>query len=139
MIGRIDLRAVIIAFAIELGLDSIISSILLLVMGAGVFGADMSDADFRKAAAPIIASFDFLLAGAVFGTATTIAGGYLAARLANAFPLYNGLAMGVVGLVFNAFQIAGFPAWYITLALLSPIPCSIYGAYLARKHKATVQ
>ena len=36
----------------------------------------------------------------VFGMATTVLGGYLAARIAKRIPYYHGLAMGIVGMLF---------------------------------------
>jgi len=136
---RIDLKAVVIAFAIECVLDQIIGNILLFVIGQDVFTPEMDHDAFIKAATPIVASADFLLASAVLGTLTTVAGGYLAARFAKGFPLYNGLAIGIVGFVFTAFTLDSEPAWYMAVGLLLSIPASIYGASIAKKRMAAVQ
>jgi hypothetical protein len=72
----------------------------------------------------------------MFGTATTIGGGYLAARLAKQIPYYHGLAMGVLGIVYILVGWNGDLGWLNVLALLITIPASLYGAHLAKKHMA---
>jgi hypothetical protein len=137
--NRISIRAVVIAFVLELGVDQVIQTILLLIFGRGTFTSDMNEEQLRKAAEIITNGTDFLLTILVFGTATTIAGGYLAARIAKSFPYYNGLAMGVVGIIFGLFFWRMNPLWLSMIGTLTCVPAAIYGAHLAKRHIPPVE
>jgi hypothetical protein len=76
----------------------------------------------------------FVFLAFILGTATTILGGYVCARIAKVFPYYNGLAIGIVGLVFTLLVMGEAPWWYSALGLLMSLPASIYGAHLAKPH-----
>jgi hypothetical protein len=137
--SRVSVKAVVIAFLLELGLDQVIQTVLLLVFGRGTFTSDMNEEQLRKAAEVLANSSTFLLAILVFGTATTIGGGYLAARLAKTFPYYNGLAMGIVGVVFGLFFWRMNPLWLSVVGTLTCVPAAIYGAHIAKGHMAAVE
>jgi hypothetical protein len=131
---KIRIGAVVIAFVAELGLDQIISTILLIAFGHTDFSPDMSDADKLAFVKAVWSDGAFVLLAFILGTATTILGGYLCARIAKVFPYYNGLAIGIVGLVFTLLVMGEAPVWYTALGLLMALPASIYGAHLAKPH-----
>lgn len=131
---KIRFGAVVIAFVAELGVDQVISTILLIAFGHTEFSADMSDAERDAFMAAVFGDGGFLFVAFVCGTATTILGGYLCARLAKTFPYYNGLAIGIVGVIWTLLPLGDTPWWYTALGVLMSIPASIYGAHLAKPH-----
>jgi hypothetical protein len=131
---KIRISAVVIAFVAELGLDQIISTILLVAFGHTDFSPDMSDAEQDAFVKAVWSDGSFVLLAFILGTATTILGGYVCARIAKVFPYYNGLAIGIVGLVFTLLVMGEAPVWYTVLGLLMAVPASIYGAHLAKPH-----
>lgn len=133
---KIRIGAVVIAFVAELGLDQILSTILLIAFGHTDFSADMSDAEQKAFVRAVWDDGGFVFVAFVMGTVTTVLGGYLCARIAKQFPYYNGLAIGIVGLVFTLLVMGEAPVWYTVLGLLIAVPASIYGAHLAKPHIA---
>jgi hypothetical protein len=131
---KIRIGAVVIAFVAELGLDQIISTILLVAFGHTNFAPEMSDSERQAFITAVWSDEGFVLFAFILGTATTILGGYLCARIAKIFPYYNGLAIGIVGLVFTLVVMGEAPVWYTVLGLLIALPASIYGAHLAKPH-----
>ena len=134
---KIRISAVAIAFVAELGLDQIISAIMLIAFGHTGFSAEMSEEERKAFVTTVWNDGAFVFVAFIAGTATTILGGYVCARIAKTFPYYNGLAIGVVGLVFTLLVMGEAPLWYTILGLLMAIPASIYGAHLAKPHIAS--
>jgi hypothetical protein len=133
---NIRLWAICVAFMAELVADMILSSVMLAVLADGSLSADLDRETLMKATQAIIDSNEFLMSRVILGTATTIGGGYLAARLAKTYPYYNGLGIGLIGLIFGLLQ-WGDPLWLNFFAIVMTLPASIYGAHLARKHMTT--
>jgi uncharacterized membrane protein len=131
---KIRIGAVVIAFVAELGLDQILSTILLVAFGHTDFSPDMSDAQKQAFVTAVWSDTGFVLLAFIFGTATTILGGYVCARIAKVFPYYNGLAIGIVGFLFTLLVMGEAPWWYTALGLIMALPASIYGAHLAKPH-----
>ncbi|MEO8062631.1 MAG: hypothetical protein ABI821_07765 [Pseudomonadota bacterium] len=134
---HIRLWAICAAFAAELVADLIISSVTLVVLAHGSLSPDLDQEALSKATAAILDSSEFLMSRVILGTVTTIGGGYLAARLAKTYPYYNGLGIGLIGVLFGVLQWSD-PVWLCILGILSAIPASIYGAHLAKKHMASL-
>ncbi|MBC8027396.1 MAG: hypothetical protein H7Y89_15505, partial [Steroidobacteraceae bacterium] len=109
---KIRITAVVIAFVAELGLDQIFATILLVAFGHSGFSPDLSDAEKVAFVQAVWSDGAFVLCAFVLGTATTILGGYVCARIAKVFPYYNGLAIGVVGFVFTLLVMGEAPWWY---------------------------
>ena len=86
-----------------------------------------------SARAVAIAFVSYIPWAMVLGAATTIGGGYLAARIAKRIPYYHGLAIGIVGVLYSLLQWSPEAGGLDYLGLVSTIPLSIYGALLARK------
>jgi hypothetical protein len=137
---RIDLKAVLLAFAAEFALDMLVVRILVMIFGSELFVPGMSEDEVQKVIEAIAANGNYQLTAFACGMATTILGGYLAARLAKGFPYYNGLAIGVVGVVFVLILLifsSGGPRWVTIIGTLLTIPAAIYGAHLASKRTPT--
>ena|SRR5689334_19340204 len=137
MWSRISLRAILIAFIAEIAADFIIQNLIMMFFAQGLLpSGDPTEQEMRGVIKTVSAQSNYLLTTLVFGTATTIGGGYFAARLAKEFPYYNGLGIGIVGILFAAVVSTSGPAWFDALGFLMSIPASIYGAHLAKKHMA---
>jgi hypothetical protein len=133
---KIRITAVVIAFVAELGLDQIFAAILVYAFGHTGYSPDMSDAEKLAFVQAVWSDGAFVLCAFALGTATTILGGYVCARIAKVFPYYNGLAIGLVGLAFTLLVAGEAPVWYTVLGVLMAVPASIYGAHLAKPHIA---
>jgi hypothetical protein len=133
---KIRITAVALAFVAELGLDQIFAAILVHAFGHTGYSPDMSDAERAAFVQAVWSDGGFVFCAFALGTATTILGGYACARIAKVFPYYNGLAIGIVGVLFIALTAGEGPVWYTVLGLLLAVPASIYGAHLAKPHIA---
>lgn len=130
----ISLKAVAIAFAAELGVDFFISLFVFGFFAGDSLRQGMTDAEFQEAARQVTQTTAYVPWMMLFGTATTVGGGYLAARLARNIPYYHGLAMGILGVLFILVTWDGELGWLNFLGLLLTVPASLYGAHLAKKH-----
>jgi len=131
---RISIIAIVTAFMVEVAVDMVISFMLMFMFAIGTITPGMTEVDVQKATEAISNSGAYLAAVVVCGTATTIGGGYFAARLARTFPYYNGLAIGIVGLAWCLYFWRMNPLWLSIFSIISVIPASIFGAHLAKPH-----
>jgi len=129
----IDIRAIVIAFAAELGVDFVISGLVFDLFAPDLQYSQMTAEAQATARQAVLDTTAYLPCMMLLGTATTILGAYFAARLAGRIPYYHGLAMGIVAVVFSLVLWRN-PIWYDYVGLVSTIPASLYGAHLARKH-----
>jgi len=130
----ISARAVAIAFVSELVADLVIRSVLFVMFAQGMLAEGMTDDELAKVRKAVLETTAYIPWAMVFGTLTTIGGGYLAARLAKRIPYYHGLAIGIVGVLFALALWSPDDGGLEYLGLVITIPCSIYGAHLARRH-----
>lgn len=130
----ISFKAVAIAFVSELVADLVIQSVLFVMFAQDMLTEGMTDEDLAKVRTAVLETTAYIPWTLVFGTATIIGGGYLAARIAKRIPYYHGLAIGIVGVVFSLMLWNANVGAVEYLSLVITIPCSIYGAHLARKH-----
>jgi hypothetical protein len=133
---RIDLRAVVIAFAAEFVADFLISALLFLFFAGGQITPGMTDAQLLEVRRNVLETTSCLAWLVLFGSATTVGGGYLAARLAKRIPYYHGLAMGIVGIIDIILQWDSEHAALAWLGIATTIPLALVGAHFARKHMA---
>jgi hypothetical protein len=130
---RISIRAIAIALAAELTADYVIGIFAFTYFARGMLTPEMSRDELEKVADTVIATTVYLPWMILFGTATTIGGAYLAARIARRIPYYHGLAMGLAGIVQILIFWSSDRPWLNYLGLLITIPASLYGAHLAKK------
>jgi ABC-type enterochelin transport system permease subunit len=128
-------RAIAIAFASELVADFIIGMFVFRMFAGDLLSPDMDEGEFAAVVSKVMATTALVPWMMVFGTATTVGGAYLAARIAKRIPYYHGLAMGVVGILYIAITWDSALVWPNILGLLITIPASLFGAHLARLHR----
>lgn len=127
----ISIKAIALATLAVFGID-VASSMVLM----GVFGdplMNVSEEQVRTAAAALNRNLDYLTAVLILGTASTVVGGYLAARLAHSVPYFNALAFGALGVLLGALMSADLPTWFRVVGLGLTIPAALLGAYLSKR------
>ena len=129
---RFDPKAITIAMLLSLALDVVGSTVLLAAFSTGL-NDSMSSEQLTAAVLAVLQNTGFLLASLAYGTATTVIGGYVAARVARAYPYFNALAVGVLGIVLGLLLGGDAPAWFNALAYLIGPPAALYGGHLARQ------
>ena len=129
----ISAKAVAIAFVSELVADLVIRSVLFVMFAQGMLSEGMTDDELAKVRKAVLDTTAYIPWAMVLGAATTIGGGYLAARIAKRIPYYHGLAIGIVGVLYSLALWSPDAGGLDYLGLVSTIPFSIYGAHLARK------
>ena len=135
-VNRFNFKAIAIGTATMLTLDILISVILFFLYSTSTLAPGQSQAALTEAKLSLAQDNGYLMAGLLLGTLTTVLGGYLAARIAKTLPLYNGLAVGVMGLIAGIFLGGGMeesPWWYLTIGYMSVIPAALLGAWLAKE------
>lgn len=135
MMKYIDIRAIVLATLAVFGIDSV--SEIVLFSSFSNLPAGASDEQVQAVAAALAVDAGFLRAALILGTASTVIGGFLVARLARQIPYFNALAYGIVcivlSLVFSAMAPADFPMWYRIVGIGLNIPAALVGAYFGRR------
>jgi len=134
---RIDYRVVIIAFAAELVADVAIGALLFSLFAGDRITPDMTDAQFLEVRRAVLGTTSCLAWLVLFGSATTVGGGYLAARLAKRIPYYHGLAMGIVGVIDVVVEWNSEFTALAWLGIVTTIPLALLGAHLAKRQLET--
>lgn len=129
--SRINARAVALGFLLTIGLDTLLGIALLLMHSDEVTVTGRSAEQVSQDLAAVTNSPSFLLFNIVFGSLTTMAGGFVAARLAKRYPYFNGFAVGVLGLAFGLLFWGSNPLWFNLFALATVIPTAVLGAHIA--------
>ncbi|HET7795882.1 MAG TPA: hypothetical protein VFL64_21015 [Rhizobacter sp.] len=131
---RFDPKAIIIAMLLSLALDVLGAVVLYTVFGAGL-DESMSPEQMKAAVLTMQQNTSFLLASLAYGTATTVFGGYVAARLARAYPYFNALAVGVLGIALGLVLGSDSPGWVDALAYLVSVPAALLGGHLGQQRR----
>lgn len=129
--SRINAKAVALGFLLTIGLDTLLGIGLLLMHSDEVTVTGRSAEQVSQDLAAVTSSPSFLLFNIVFGSLTTMAGGFVAARLAKRYPYFNGFAVGVLGLAFGLLFWGSNPLWFNLFALATVIPTAVLGAHIA--------
>jgi hypothetical protein len=129
---NISVRAVILATLAVFGVDIVTNSVLSSLFGGPTFGSQLSDDQIRRALVVLYQDARYLTFALIFGTASTVLGGYLAARLARAVPYFNALAFGVLGLVLSALTVPDVPTWFKVLGFGLIVPAALLGGHIAK-------
>lgn len=132
----IDLKAIVLATLGVFAIDFLWGAALTAILGGDRFHAGMSDEQVRQAFIELIQNTAYLQAALVLGTASTVVGGYLTARLARALPYFNALGFGLLGVVLGAFTSGELPTWFRVIGLTLSIPAALWGASLFKKQLA---
>jgi hypothetical protein len=130
---RISIHALVTAFSTEVLVDLLVGRLVFGWFAGELLVPGMSDEELTKVAATVFDTTNYLPWMFMFGMTTTVAGAYLAARLAKRIPYYHGLAMGIIGVVFGLFFWQEDPIWLDYLGMILTIPLSLFGSHLARQ------
>lgn len=128
--NRFDPKAIVIAMLLSLALDVFGSFVLVSAFGVRL-SEGMTPEQIEAAVKEVTQRGSFMLAGFLYGGATTVFGGYIAARLARAYPYFNALAIGALGIVLGLLLKSEAPWWFDALAWLLSIPAAVLGGHLA--------
>jgi hypothetical protein len=128
---------VIIAFAAEFAADLTIGAALFFFFAGDRITADMTDAQFLEVRRAVLETTSCVAWLVLFGSATTVAGAYLAARLAKRIPYYHGLAMGILGIIDIVVEWDADFTGLAWLGIVTTIPLALLGARFAKKHMET--
>lgn len=131
--SSISIRAVVLASLAVLGVDIVASLVLTKMFGGPGFGSGLSEEEIRRAYQVLLQDVRYLSFGLILGTASTVLGGYLAARLARTMPYFNALAFGVLGLLISIMGAGDVPTWFKLMGLLLTLPAALLGGHLAKQ------
>ena len=122
MIGNFDIRAIVLATLAVFGIDFVTGIVLFSVFSDSV--ANASEEQVRAAAAALATDPGYLRAALVLGTASTVVGGFLVARIARSIPYFNALAYGVLGMLLSTLTTGELPLWFrvVGIGLTVPAP-----------------
>jgi hypothetical protein len=132
MIGNIDIRAVVLATLAVFGIDFIAGIVLFSIFSSGQI-TNASDEQVRAAAMALARDPGYLRAALILGTASTVVGGFLVARIARSIPYFNALAYGGIGMVLSTLTTSELPTWFRLVGIGLTVPASLLGAYLGRR------
>lgn len=129
---RFDPKAIAIAMVLALMLD-VVGAVIFQTVFGGELREGMSSEQVKAAIEAMQQNTGYLLASLVYGTGTTVVGGYVAARLARAYPYFNALAVGVIGIVLSLMLTSVTPGWFDALAYLITLPAAVLGGHLGQR------
>jgi len=111
-------------------------AIFVIDLLSGIYGIILF-ADGMSEEALILASQsqNYLLWGLLVGTASTVVGGFIAAKIGKLAPYQNASVIGILGVVIGIILGGENPLWFDVTANLTVIPAALLGGYLVvRKH-----
>jgi hypothetical protein len=133
----ISIKAVVLATLAVLGIDVVAGFMLAGWLGGDEVRNAATDEEIAAASAALLQNRGYLAAILLEGTATTVLGGYLAARLARVVPYFNALAFGILGLVLGALLSVEVPTWFRVIGLSLTLPAALAGAWLWKRSPAS--
>lgn len=129
---NISVRAVILASLAVFGVDIVTNFLLISLFGGPTFSAELSEEQMRRAFQVLFQDARYLTFALILGTASTVLGGYLAARLARAVPYFNALAFGVLGLTVSMLTSGELPMWFKIVGFGLTVPAALLGGHIAK-------
>lgn len=105
----------------------IVIDIMLGIVSFSLFAENMSE----EALKALETDTGFLWFAMVFGTLSTVIGGYIAASFAKEAIYLNSGMIGVIGIVIGLLIGGEYPLWFTVLAYISILPSALLGGYLA--------
>jgi CBS domain containing-hemolysin-like protein len=131
MMSGIDIRAILLATLAVFGIDFVSSIALFAVFGDQV--ANGSEEQVRTAVEALSRNPAYLRTALVLGTASTVVGGFLVARIARRIPYFNALAYGLLGVVLSTLTTGDLPMWFRVVGIGLTVPAALLGAYFAKR------
>jgi hypothetical protein len=131
----INIRAILLVTLAVFGIDFFSSLLLFWVFGGPP--ADATQEQVRVALAELYGNPRYVMVMLILGTASTVIGGYLTARLVRSVPYFNALAFGVLGVLLGILMSADVPAWLRAVGNVATVPAALAGAYLGIRWRRT--
>ena len=131
MLKHIDIRAIVLSTLAVFGIDFVTGVVLFSVFTD--LAANASDEQVRAAAVALANDRAYLRAALILGTASTVVGGYLVARIARRIPYFNALGYGVLGMVLSTLMTGELPIWFRIVGIGVTVPASLLGAYFCKR------
>ena len=131
MMNGIDIRAILLATLAVFGIDFLSSIALFAVFGD--HAANCSEEQVRAAVEALSRNPAYLRTALVLGTASTVVGGFLVARIARRIPYFNALAYGVLGAVLSTLTTGDLPMWFRVVGIGLTVPAALLGAYFGKR------
>jgi hypothetical protein len=129
---NISIRAVILATLAVLGIDIMSGMLLTQMFGGPGWDTELPKEEIQRAYQVLMQDVRYLALGLILGTASTVLGGYLAARLARSMPYYNALAFGVLGILISMIGAGDLPTWVKIVGLGLSMPAAVLGGHIAK-------
>jgi hypothetical protein len=133
MMRSLDLRAIVLATLAVLGVDFLVNSVLVSAYAGEQITSAADDAARKAVLDALLANPEYLRAVLILGTASTVLGGFLVARIARSIPYFNGLAYGLLALALNLWPTPGEPAWFRVIGIGLTLPAALLGAYFGKQ------
>ena len=130
---RISFSAVAIGFLLTIALDAATGFGLLVLRGGELFSRGSSDQQMSAALDALTESTGFMFVSMLLGTLTTVVGGFVTARVAKRYPYFNGLAFGVLGILFGLLFTPQGPLWINVIGFAAVIPAALVGSHFAAR------
>jgi hypothetical protein len=131
MMKNLDIKAIVLATLAVYGID--------FVSGVTLFGmfTDLPDGasqqQVKDAALALAKNSDYLRVALILGTASTVVGGFLIARIARTIPYFNALAYAVLGIAISTLGTGVLPTWFRVVGIALTVPAALLGAYFGRR------
>lgn len=136
MMSGIDIRAILLATLAVFGIDFVSSIALFAVFGDQV--ANGSEEQVRNVVEALSKNPGYLRTALVLGTASTVVGGFLVARIARRIPYFNALAYGLLGIALSLLWTGGeTPTWFTVVGIGLTVPAALLGAYFGKRPLST--
>jgi hypothetical protein len=129
--GSIDIRAIVLATLAVFGIDFVTGMVLVAVFGGPI--ANGSEEQVKSAAAALVNNPGYLRAALILGTASTVVGGFLVARIARRIPYFNALVYGLLSAVLSTAMTGELPMWFRVVGIGLTVPAALFGAYFGKR------
>jgi hypothetical protein len=130
MMSSIDIRAILLATLAVFGIDFFSGWMLFAAFGGPMGGPDEQ---VKTAVEAMTRDPGYLRAVLIFGTASTIVGGFLVARIARQIPYFNALAYGLLSVVLSVLLSGDLPTWVRVAGIGLTLPAALLGAYFGKR------
>lgn len=132
-------KAIVLGALVMVALDLLTGVVSYFVFGGDTLQAGATQDEIRAVAELLQQNNGYLLTALVFGTLTTVLGGYVTARLARQVPLLNACALGALGIGIGLVMggPGQSPLWFDALGTLAIVPAAIAGGFLGRRARNT--
>jgi hypothetical protein len=135
----ISIQAIVLASLAVFGVDIVWSFLLIGVFGGPGLDSSLPNEQILAAMHVLQQDTRYLTCALILSSASTVLGGFLAARLAGAFPYFNAFVFGILGLVLSGLAISDVPTWFKVSGLALTLPAALLGGHIAKQRSHTRQ